>query len=672
MSRLDRFLLSEDWCMVWPDCVRVALMCGLSDHCPLSLTKDEWDVDGRLKEIQEKRKVLESKGESEELLESEREELLFLSSQVFSLSKMSCINQWQKFRLIWLKDEDANSKIFHGMMTSRRRCNALSSVLVDGDVVEGVAGIREAVFHHFDNHFRLVNIVQPQIDNLQFSSINASDAYYLEKPFDEVEVKQTGDLMRFLLEFYANGKLVKGSNRTFIVLIPKVANPQRISDFRPISLVGCMYKILAKVLANRSKLVMDTVISEPQSTFVKGRQIMDGILIANEVVDDAKKLKKEFILFNVDFEKAYDSVEWDYLNSVMAKMGFSVKLRQLIMTCVSTTTASVLVNGSPIEEFCIGRGLRQGDHLSPFLFLIAAEGLNVMLKASVDTDLFKGYQIGNEDRDVFADDTLILGERSWANIRVLKANLILFELISGLKVNFHRSLLVGVNVVDSWLVDAAYVLNCKIGRIPFIYLGLHIGGNARLHSFWAPLVEKIRGSDRESGGLGVRRVKEFNLALLGKWCWRLLEELEEMWCKVLKAKYELREGQVDSGGSKASRRWKDIINIRNGNDAYGGSWFGDHIERKVGNDVSVVDMRRLGWGPSGNGWACESIPDSWVWIADAVTGYSVGVAYHLLTHMVQREASTFRDLVCNKFVPLKVSTFAWRLLFDRVWSIRGS
>ncbi|GAU42457.1 hypothetical protein TSUD_235260 [Trifolium subterraneum] len=148
-----------------------------------------------------------------------------------------------------------------------------------------------------------------------------------------------------------------------------------------------------------------------------------------------------------------------------------------------------------------------------------------------------------------------------------------------------------------------------------------------------------------------------------------------MWCKVLKAKYELRDGQVDSGGSKSFRWWKDIISIRNGDDAYGGSWFGDHFERKVGNseityfwkdkwlageslkskfgrlfdlclneDVSVADMRRLGWGPGGNGWAwcrrlfawkeellgeyCfalnnivlqESTPDTWVWIVDPVT-----------------------------------------------------
>jgi hypothetical protein len=126
-----------------------------------------------------------------------------------------------------------------------------------------------------------VRVVRPSIANLQFNSISEDDAYYLERPFDEEEVKQAvcecdnfkspgpyginfgfikefwvdikGAFMRFLLEFYSNGRLVKGSNCTFIGLIPKVANPQRVADYRPISLVGCMYKVLVKVLANRLK-----------------------------------------------------------------------------------------------------------------------------------------------------------------------------------------------------------------------------------------------------------------------------------------------------------------------------------------------------------------------------------------------------------------------------------
>jgi len=117
------------------------------------------------------------------------------------------------------------------------------------------------------------------------------------------------DIMRYITEFHRNGKLARGINTTFIALIPKVESPQKLSDFRPISLVGYLYKILAEVLANRPRLVVGKVISKTQSTFIKDRQILDGVLIANEVVDETRKLKKELMLFKVDFEKAYDFVD---------------------------------------------------------------------------------------------------------------------------------------------------------------------------------------------------------------------------------------------------------------------------------------------------------------------------------------------------------------------------
>ena len=176
-----------------------------------------------------------------------------------------------------------------------------------------------------------------------------------------------GDIMRFVNDFHRNDKLTRGINTTFIALIPKVDSPQRLNDFRPISLVGCLYKILSKVLANRLKMVMGSLISETQTAFEKDRQILDGILIANEVVDETCKTKKELMLFKVDFKKVYDSVDWGYLDAVMSKMVFPVLWRKWIKECVSTNTTSVIVNGSPTEEFPLKRGLRQGDPLSPFL-----------------------------------------------------------------------------------------------------------------------------------------------------------------------------------------------------------------------------------------------------------------------------------------------------------------
>jgi hypothetical protein len=306
-----------------------------------------------------------------------------------------------------------------------------------------------------------------------------------------------GDVMRFINEFHRNGKLTKGINSTFIALIPKVDSPQRLTDFRPISLVGSLYKILAKVLANRLRMVIGSVISESQTTFVKDRQILDGILIANEVVDEARKTKRELMLFKVDFEKAYDSVDWGYLDAVMGKMEFPTLWRKWMRECVCTATASVLVNGSPTGEFPFQRGLRQGDPLSPFLFLLAAEGLDVLMTTMVERNMFTGYRVGNQDPVMvshlqFADDTLLLGEKSWANVRALRSVLVLFELMSGLKVNFHKSMLVGVNISESWLHEAASALRCRVGKVPFLYLGLPIGGDPRRLGFWEPVWTRIR------------------------------------------------------------------------------------------------------------------------------------------------------------------------------------
>ena len=305
------------------------------------------------------------------------------------------------------------------------------------------------------------------------------------------------DLLRFFNDFHRLGRLTKGINSTFIVLIPKVESPQCLSDFCPISLVNCLYKIFSKVLENWLRRVVDGVISSSQSAFVPGRQILGGLLIANELVDEARKRKKDLLLFKVNFEKAYDSVDWNYLDTVLRRMNFPIVWRKWMMECISTPSVSVLVNGSPTEEFKLERGLRQGDPLSPFLFLIAAEGLHVMMNSVMEQGMFEPYKVGTHGDVVishlqFADDTLLMGAKSLGNIRILKFLLRLFEFTYGLKVNFHKSMLYWINVSDSWLHEAASVMHCKHGRLPFLYLGLPIGGDPRKIFFWYPLVERIK------------------------------------------------------------------------------------------------------------------------------------------------------------------------------------
>lgn len=172
----------------------------------------------------------------------------------------------------------------------------------------------------------------------------------------------------------------------------------------------------------------------------------------------------------------------------MVKMIFPTLWRKWIIECVTTTSASLLVNGSPTNKFNFERILPQGDPLSPFLFLIAPKGINVLVKKTMETGLFTGYYLSRLDNISishlqFVDDILFLGVKSWINVRSLKVVLILFEAISSLKVNFNKSMLVGVNVATYWLAEAAFVLNCKMGHIPFLYVRLPIDSDSLKPNF---------------------------------------------------------------------------------------------------------------------------------------------------------------------------------------------
>nr|GEY72631.1 hypothetical protein [Tanacetum cinerariifolium] len=133
-----------------------------------------------------------------------------------------------------------------------------------------------------------------------------------------------------------------------------------------------------------------------QSAFIKGRNILDGPLILNECITWYRKRKKELLVFKVDFEKAFDSLRRDYLDVILENLVFGFKLRTWIDGCLKNSRASVLVNGSPTAVFEIFKGLRQGDPLSPFLFILAMEGLHASIRKAVDVGVFKGASIGQD------------------------------------------------------------------------------------------------------------------------------------------------------------------------------------------------------------------------------------------------------------------------------------
>lgn len=278
------------------------------------------------------------------------------------LSRMHCNLLRQKSRFKWLREGDSNSKFFHSCLAKKRIRDEILCLDFGGELVDGVQELKGKVKYHFQSLFaKSADWDRPHIDSLPVGQISEFDGDGLAAVFSEDEIRAVvwdcegqkspspnsinfsfikdfwdilkSDFIAFLEEFHVNGKLVRGSNSSFICLVPKKDNPQKVGDYRPISLIGCMYKVLAKLLANRLMKVMSKVISEFQTAFVKNRQILDGVVIANELVEEARRNRKSTLFFKVDFEKAYDSVSWDFLDYMMMRMNFPFKWRRWIWEC---------------------------------------------------------------------------------------------------------------------------------------------------------------------------------------------------------------------------------------------------------------------------------------------------------------------------------------------------
>ncbi|GJS77855.1 RNA-directed DNA polymerase, eukaryota, reverse transcriptase zinc-binding domain protein [Tanacetum coccineum] len=302
------------------------------------------------------------------------------------------------------------------------------------------------------------------------------------------------DVYMAVNHFFIHGEIPPGCNHIYS-FDPKVPDANLVRILEPISLMDDILQDLPRFCLTGRLCFGGHLLIEVQSAFIAERQMLDGPFILNEILQWCTKKKKKTLIFKVDFEKAFDSIRWDFLDDVLKEFGFRCKWRNWIQSCLTSSKGSILVNGCPTNEFQFYKGLKQGDPLSPFLFILVMESLHLSFQRIVNAGMFKGIVLDQSlclSHMFYADDAIFLGEWSDGNISTLIHVLKCFFHASGLKINLNKSKIMGINVESAQVIQAAAKLGCLVLKCPFYYLGTRVGGSMTRVQAWQEIVEKVK------------------------------------------------------------------------------------------------------------------------------------------------------------------------------------
>lgn len=234
---------------------------------------------------------------------------------------------------------------------------------------------------------------------------------------------------------------------------------------------------------------MPSIISEFQGAFVDNRQLTDGILIASELIGAREKTNIPDLVVKVDLEKAFDNISWCCLDYTLSRCGFGMVWRNWIKWCLSTARFSMTINGTSSAMFRSGKGIKQGDPISPFLFIMIVEVLSVMIK------LVAGFKPSENAFSIthlqFTDDLIVFLDNDVEQIQNLKNILLAFELISGLRVNFKKSVVVVVGNA-LYTAECALLFGCRMTSFPMKYLGIPLGNKSKAVGVWDIILQKFQ------------------------------------------------------------------------------------------------------------------------------------------------------------------------------------
>ena len=435
---------------------------------------------------------------------------------------------YQKARVDWLRDGDRNTTFFHLNTVIRRWQNRITAIKNHEDQwVHNKNEVQQIIVSYFQTLFADDGVDRVfDIPTGVCTILSNEDWSRLNRPFSKCDIDLAINTMGSLkapgpdgfqaLFYQKNWSLVapkvydmtlevlegKGLpstlNETFLVLLPKKEKPELPSQYRPIGLCNVAYKIITKAIVNRIKPLMPKLTSCTQTSFVPGRQITDNIVIVQEVLHTMKRKKggKGLMTIKIDFEKAYDRLKWDFIRDTLVEMNIPLRLLEIIMECVSTVSFQVLWNGEKTEPFKPSRGIRQGDPLSPYLFVLCMERLNQVIEEAVISGRWKPVHASRGgpllSNLFFADDIILFAEASCEQAAVIKDCLDRFCAASGQKVSLAKSTIYfSPNVPTSVQQDISTNLGMLVTEDLGIYLGMPTITSRITKDTFAHLCEKI-------------------------------------------------------------------------------------------------------------------------------------------------------------------------------------
>ena len=334
----------------------------------------------------------------------------------------------------WVMDEEAVSSIFVDYYSR------LFTTSCPTDLERVLEGVQPVVSESMNEVLTRpyvreeVDVAIKQMAHLKAPGLDSMPPLFFQTFWSDIGL----DVSESMLSCLNSRTILNSINHIFLTLIPKVKNPETIAQFRSISLSNVIYKILSKVIVNRLKPFLNSIILEAQSAFVADRVITDNILIAFESLHHMKtqcSRKTGFMALKLDMSKAYDRVEWVFLEKILLKMGFKDTWVAMIMQCITTVSYSIMVNGEPKVLFILLGGYGKVNLCLFFLFLFCAEGLNALLTQVAKTGDIRGYSLCRARPKIthlfFADDCLLFCRVTLLNVKKSKVFLHGMRLLQG-------------------------------------------------------------------------------------------------------------------------------------------------------------------------------------------------------------------------------------------------